>query len=217
MNKQNVIRLLLVDDHFVVRRGLITILSLENDFSVVGEAEDGRQALEVYRQHTPDVVLMDVRMPGLNGLDAIETIRREFPGAKIIVLTTYDNDEDIHRALKAGARGYLLKNVPGEELVQAIRTVHAGDRWVPPRIAARLVEWVSGEVLTARELEVLRLLFSGLSNKEIAAALAISDNTIKYHLKSIFGKLGARDRTEAVTLALQRGILNLQEMRTPKG
>src|SRR5436190_2536110 len=120
MNKQNVIRLLLVDDHFVVRRGLITILSLENDFSVVGEAEDGREALELYRQQKPDVVLMDVRMPGLNGLDAIDTIRREFPSAKIIVLTTYDNDEDIHRALKAGARGYLLKNVPGEELVQAI-------------------------------------------------------------------------------------------------
>ena len=203
------VRLLVVDDHHVVRQGFIALLSTVPDMQVVAQAADGAQALAMYRQYLPDVTLMDLRMQGMNGVEATAAIRSEFPAARIIVLTTFDGDEDIYRALQAGARGYLLKGMDTEELLSAIRTVHSGKSRIPAPVAERLAERMSAPKLTGRETEVLRLIVGGNSNKEIAAALFISEATVKTHINSLLGKLGVSDRTQAATTALQRGIVHL--------
>lgn len=203
------IKIIIADDHYVVRMGLVAILKLQPDMIVLGEAEDGSGALELYRQHRPDVTLMDLRMPGMNGVEATLAICQEFPQAKILILTTYDREEDIYRALQAGARGYMSKRVLGQQLVEAIKTVHAGGKYIPGEVARRLAEHVPGCDLTARELEVLRLLSKGLNNKEIGNLMGFTRFTAKFHVQNILQKLGASDRTEAVAAAVQRGILNL--------
>ena len=203
------IRILIVDDHFIVRIGLLTSIKMAPDLMVVAEASTGAQAIELYRRHPPDVVLMDLRLPDLSGIEATAALHKEFPDVRIIIISTFDSDEDVYRAFQAGARGYLLKNVLGGELARAIQTVNAGDRYIPPEIARRLSEHRPGSDLTPREMEVLRLLLKGLSNKEIADLLGFTENTAKFHVKSILGKLRARDRTEAATAALPRGILHL--------
>ncbi|HEX6605668.1 MAG TPA: response regulator transcription factor [Chloroflexia bacterium] len=210
MSKEGAIRVLIADDHPVVREGVAAMIERRPDMTVVGEAATGREAVAAYRAAQPDVVLMDLRMPDMTGVEAIGAIRGEFPGARIIVLTTYDGDEDIYRGLQAGARAYLLKDAPRDDLLDAIRAVHAGQSRIPPAVAARLAERVlAGPELTARELEVLQGIVAGRSNKEIGAALGISEGTVKAHVNSILGKLGVADRTQAVTTALQRGIVHL--------
>jgi DNA-binding NarL/FixJ family response regulator len=209
MTKPTQIRLLVVDDHMVVRMGLVALLNQQKDFKVVSEAEDGAQAVEKYREHRPDVCLMDIRMPRLTGMQALAAIRAEFPDARVLMLTTYDGDSDIHGALTAGASGYLLKDVEAEELVLAIREVHRGGRYLPADVAQRLAERSGTPQLTPREIEVLELLAKGLSNKEIARVLDFTEFTAKAHVRNILDKLGVEDRTGAVTEALQRGILHL--------
>ncbi|MBV8569105.1 MAG: response regulator transcription factor [Acidobacteriaceae bacterium] len=205
------IRILVVEDHNVVRQGLIALLKTVPDMLVVGDASDGQQGVELFRQHKPDVTVMDLRLPKMSGVEAITEIRRETPGARVIVLTTFDGDEDIYRALQAGARGYLLKDMFGEELMDAIRTVHAGRTRIPAAVAQRLAERMGGPNLTARELEVLKLIVAGRSNKEIGSDLSISEATVKSHINSILSKLGVTDRTQAATTALQRGIVHLEK------
>lgn len=200
---------MVVDDQAVVRQGFVALINTVPDMSVIVEATTGAQAIELYRQHRPDVTLMDLRMPGVSGVEAITAIRREFADARIIVLTTYDGDEDIYRSLQAGAQAYLLKDVFFEELEAAIRSVHAGLRRIPTMIAERLAGRVGGSELTGRELEVLAEIVRGHSNKEIAAALKISEATVKSHINNILSKLGVNDRTQAATTALQRGIIHL--------
>jgi two-component system NarL family response regulator len=202
------VRLLVVDDHHIVRQGLIALLTTVPEMRVVAEASDGQQAVELYRQHQPDVTLMDLRMNTMNGVETTRAIRAEFPNARIIVLTTFDGDEDIYRALQAGARGYLLKGMDTEELLAAIRTVHSGKSRIPAPVAERLAERMNAPTLTDRETEVLRLIVGGNSNKEIAAALFISEATVKTHINSLLSKLGVSDRTQAATTALQRGIVH---------
>ena len=203
------IRIMVVEDHAVVRQGLVALLRTVPEFAIVAEAADGRKAIELYRQHLPDVTLMDLRLPQMDGVEAIGRIRLEFPQARIIVLTTFDGDEDIFRALQAGARGYLLKGMTGDELMEAIRSVYAGKSRIPAAVAERLAERMSAPTLTARETEVLELIVGGNSNKEIAGALSISEATVKTHINSLLGKLGVTDRTQAATTALQRGIVHL--------
>jgi DNA-binding NarL/FixJ family response regulator len=203
------IRILIVEDHHVVRQGLVALISTVEDMQVIAEAADGRQAVELFRKHQPDVTIMDLRLPALPGVDAIVAIRREYPNARIIVLTTYDGDEDIYRALQAGARGYLLKDMSGDELMEAIRTVHAGRSRIPALVAQRLADRVGGQDLTSRELEVLKLIVAGKSNKEIGKDLFISEATVKTHINNLLSKLGVTDRTQAATTALQRGIVHL--------
>jgi DNA-binding NarL/FixJ family response regulator len=203
------VRLLVVDDHHIVRRGLIALLATVPEMHVVAEASDGQQALALFRQHQPDVTLMDLRMNTMNGVETTRAIRAEFPNARIIVLTTFDGDEDIYRALQAGARGYLLKGMDTEELLSAIRAVHSGKSRIPASVAERLAERMNTPSLTDRETEVLRLIVGGNSNKEIAAALFISEATVKTHINSLLSKLGVTDRTQAATTALQRGIVHL--------
>jgi DNA-binding NarL/FixJ family response regulator len=202
------IRIMIVEDHAVVRQGLAALLATTPDFAVVAQAADGRQAIEQFRRHQPDVTLMDLRLPNMPGVEAIARIRIDFPQARIIVLTTFDGDEDIYRALQAGARGYLLKGMTAEELIEAIRSVHAGKSRIPAPVAERLAERMSAPTLTGRETEVLQLIVGGNSNKEIAAALAISEATVKTHINSLLSKLGVTDRTQAATTALQRGIVH---------
>jgi DNA-binding NarL/FixJ family response regulator len=202
------VRLLVVDDHHIVRQGLVALLATVPEMQVVAEASDGQQAVTLYRQHHPDVTLMDLRMNSMNGVEATRAIRAEFPNARIIVLTTFDGDEDIYRALQAGARGYLLKGMDTEELLAAIRTVHSGKSRIPGPVAERLAERMNTPSLTDRETEVLRLIVGGNSNKEIAAALFISEATVKTHINSLLSKLGVSDRTQAATTALQRGIVH---------
>ena len=201
------IRVLVADDHPVVRIGLTAIVSAQPDMAVVGEARNGQEAIELYRKHRPDVLLIDLRMPVLGGLDAVLAIRAEFPTSRIIVLTTYDTDEDIVRALKAGVQGYLLKDSVGETMLEAVRAVHAGHRRVAPEVGTRLADRVAGSELTPRELEVLKLLARGGTNKDLAAALSITEGTVKGHVNNILGKLGVTDRTMAAAAALQRGII----------
>ena len=201
--------ILSADDHPLIRSGLEAVISAESDLQMVGEAANGEEAVELYRKHRPDVVLMDLRMPIMDGLTAIKAILGEFPDAKIIALTTYEGDEDIHRALAAGARGYLLKDMMRSELLNVIRTVRGGQRSIPPAIAARLAEYVPRVELTPRESEVLALMGKGFSNPEIANLLGRTESTMKVHVSNILQKLGATDRTEAVTMAIQRGILHL--------
>ncbi len=203
------IRILIVEDHAVVRQGLVALLNTVPDFTVVAQAADGETGLALFRQHRPDVTLMDLRLPKLNGVDTIGRIRAEFPEARIIVLTTFDGDEDIYRALQAGAKGYLLKGMDGDVLMEAIHAVHAGKSRVPAMVAERLAGRLSGPVLTERETDVLKQIVLGLSNKEIGAALFISEATVKTHINSLLGKLGVTDRTQAATTALQRGIVHL--------
>lgn len=203
------IRILVIDDQAVVRQGFVSLINTVPDMQVIAEGTNGQQALELYRQHRPDVVLMDLRMPVMGGVEAITALRREFPASRVIVLTTYDGDEDIYRSLQAGALGYLLKDMFFEELESAIRTVHAGGRRIPGVVAERLAGRMGGSDLTGRELEVLEQIVRGGSNKEIAAALGISEATVKSHVNNILNKLDAADRTQAATKALQRGIVHL--------
>ena len=202
------VRIMIVEDHQVVRQGFVALLRLVDNCEVVAEAADGEQAIKLYRQHRPDVTLMDLRLPTMGGVEAITRIRAEFPDARIIVLTTFDGDEDIYRALQAGAKGYLLKGMSSDELVEAIRAVHNGKSRIPAAVAERLAERLSGPTLTDRETDVLRLIVSGNSNKEIASALFISEATVKTHVNNLLGKLGVSDRTQAATTALQRGIVH---------
>lgn len=203
------IRIIVVDDQAVVRQGFVSLISTVPDMRVIAQGTNGREAVALYREHRPDVVLMDLRMPEMGGVEAISAIRREFSDAKVIVLTTYDGDEDIYRSLQAGAQGYLLKDMFFDELESAIRAVHAGGRKIPGVVAERLAGRMGGSDLTGRELEVLELIVGGRSNKEIGAALGISEATVKSHINSILGKLGVTDRTQAATTALQRGIVHL--------
>jgi DNA-binding NarL/FixJ family response regulator len=207
------IRLLLVDDHSVVRMGLAAVLGLENDLVVVAEAEDGEEASEAFRNHQPDVTLMDARMPGAGGVAAVRAIRTEFPEARIVMLTTYDLEEVVFAALDAGAAGYLLKSVERDELVAAIRRVAAGERCLPASLARRLAERGSRKHLSPRELEVLDLMRRGLSNRDIGVALGISDHTAKAHVKAILAKLEAGDRAEAVAAGFERGFLQIEEQQ----
>jgi DNA-binding NarL/FixJ family response regulator len=205
---------MVVEDHHVVRQGLVALLKTVPDMSVVAEGADGKQAIDLFRQHEPDVTLMDLRMPNLSGVDAVVQIRQDYPAARIIVLTTFDGDEDIYRALQAGARAYLLKGMFGDELMDAIRAVHAGKSRIPPAVAERLANRMGGPGLTACELDVLRLIVSGNSNKEIGEGLHISEATVKTHINNILSKLGVTDRTQATTTALQRGIVHLDSRGT---
>ncbi|PWU13192.1 MAG: DNA-binding response regulator [Verrucomicrobia bacterium] len=209
MNKLHKIRILVVDDHFLVRMGLIGVVNLEPDMEVVGEAADGAQAVQEFNRCQPDLVLMDLRMPRFDGIWATAEIRSKHPEARILMLTTYDGDTDIHRAVKAGAQGYVLKNTSREKLIPGLRAVAAGQQWIPKEIATRLAERNIFEELTAREIQVLEQMAKGLANKEIADVFKISEHTVKGHLKNILGKLLVADRTEAVTKALQRGIIRL--------
>jgi DNA-binding NarL/FixJ family response regulator len=204
------IRILAVDDHPLIRSGLRAVIASEPDMEMVGEAANGEEAIDRYREERPDIVLMDLRMPVMDGLAATVAILREFPDAKIVALTTYEGDEDIHRALSAGARGYLLKDMMRSQLLQVIRTVQKGQRAIPAAIAARLAEYTPRIELTPRELEVLTLMAKGFSNPEIASTLGRTESTMKVHVSNILQKLQATDRTEAVTVAIQRGILHLE-------
>jgi DNA-binding NarL/FixJ family response regulator len=205
------IRVLTADDHSVVRAGIAAMIANEPDIAVVAEAGDGAEAVALYNEHIPDVVLMDLRMPTLDGVSAIAAIRASHADARIVALTTYDGDADIHRALSAGACAYLVKDVLVGELVRAIRSAAAGKRLIPTAVAGRLAEFTPRVDLTEREIEVLRLVAKGLRNKDISRVIGRTEGTVKVHLKNIFQKLGVDDRTEAVTLALQRGIIHLDD------
>jgi two-component system NarL family response regulator len=204
------IRILIVDDHPVVRVGLRTMIDAEPDLQVVAEASDGPSAITAFTTHQPDITLMDLRLPGMSGPETIAQLRGRAPEAAIIVITTYDADADVYRAVKAGARGYLLKGCFAEGMLEAIRHVHAGGRLFAREVAARANDKAPGPSLTSREVGVLELVAKGLSNKEIGAALFVSEDTIKTHLKHVFSKLGVGDRTEATMLAIQRGVINLE-------
>ena len=210
------IRVLVVEDHHVVRQGLVALLNVVDGIEVVGEAADGVDAITQFRKHQPNVTLIDLRMPRLSGVEVIQRIRMETPQARFIVLTTYDGDEDIFRALQAGAKAYLLKGMTTEDLVSTIRAVHAGKSHIPPAIAQRLAERMGTEELTPREFDVLEQIVHGRSNKEIASFLDISEATVKTHINSLLGKLGVTDRTQAATAAIQRGIVPLESLRKPK-
>jgi DNA-binding NarL/FixJ family response regulator len=202
------IRIMLVEDHQVVRQGLVSLLSTIDELEVVGAVGDGLEAVEMFRALKPDVTLMDLQLPKLGGVETIKRIRGEFPQARVIVLTTFDGDEDIYRALQAGARAYLLKGMPLEELLTTIHAVHSGRLHIPSAVAEKLAERVSGQELTARELSVLERIVAGRANKEISADLFISEATVKTHINSLLGKLGVADRTHAATVAIQRGLVS---------
>lgn len=203
------VRVLCVDDHPLVRKGIASILNNEPDMKLVAEAGNGQDAVAAFRAHQPDVTLMDLRMPNMDGIEAARQIRADFPEAKIIALTSFDGDQEIYRALEAGVRGYLLKEMVHTEVVKAIRLVHAGKRLMPPEVAERLTDYFPKAALTPREVEVLTLVAGGLANKEIASKLGTADGTVKIHVQNILSKLNASDRTHAVTIAIQRGIIQL--------
>jgi DNA-binding NarL/FixJ family response regulator len=209
VNQSNIIRVLVADDHPVVAQGLVALLECEADITVVGQAYDGCQAVELFHQHQPDVTLMDLRMPQMDGVAAITAICTLVDDARIIVLTTYDSDEDIYRGLRAGAKGYLLKDAEPDELLVAIRTVHSGKKYIPPDIGAKLAERMSNPQLSDRELEVVHLMVAGNSTQEISAALSIAESTVKFHVNNILSKLGVSDRTQAIVVALKRGIVSI--------
>jgi DNA-binding NarL/FixJ family response regulator len=203
------LKVMLVDDHYLVRMGLASVIAVEPDMTVCAEASSGEQAQALFRTHRPDVTLMDLRLPGMSGAETIHAIRNEFPDARFVMLSTYVCDEEVYGALQAGAMAYLVKSVQRDELITAIRKAAAGQRHIPPEVAARLADRVARSQLSAREIEVLRLLVTGRRNRAIASALEITEGTVKLHVSSILSKLGADDRTEAVTVALQRGIVQL--------
>jgi len=207
------IRVLVVEDHNVVRQGLVALLNLVEGIQVVGEAADGVEAIARFREHRPDVTLIDLRLPKLGGVEVIQRVRASAPQARFVVLTTYDGDEDIYRALKSGAKAYLLKGMTTEELIATIREVHAGRSHIPQAIAEKLAERMGTEDLTPRESEVLEQIVSGKSNKEIATELAISEATVKTHINTLLSKLGVTDRTQAATAAIRRGIVPLESLR----
>jgi DNA-binding NarL/FixJ family response regulator len=213
-NETRTIRVLAVDDHALLRHGIASLVNAQPDMSLVAQAATGREALEQYRRHLPDVTLMDLRMPDMGGVEAIIGIRSEFPDARIIVLTTYTGDVQAIRALRAGARGYLLKGSVHIDLVETIRAVYAGQKRVPAEIAAELAEHAGEDELTSREIEVLRLIARGNANKEIATKLSLAEETVKSHVTRILGKLRANDRTHAVTIGLQRGIITLDSPKS---
>src|ERR1700736_31613 len=203
------IRILSVEDHPVFRQGLAAIVSAERDMLLVGQASNAVDAVAEFRRHRPDITLMDVRLPGTDGTDALIAIRGEFPQARIIMLTTSDSDGEIQRAMRAGASAYILKSMPKDELLAVVRSVHAGRRHVPAEVAARIAEHLGDEDLTTRELEVLRLIRDGYRNKQIADQLSIAETTVNFHIKNLVHKLGANDRTHAVTIAVRRGLLQI--------
>jgi two-component system NarL family response regulator len=207
---------LIVEDHHVVRQGLVSLLNVVEGMEVVGEAADGVEAIAQFRKHQPDITLIDLRLPRMSGVDAIQRIRMESPQARLIVLTTYDGDEDIYRALKAGAKAYLLKGMTTDELITAIRAVHAGKSHIPPAIAEKLAERMGVEELTPREMDVLEQIVAGKSNKEIADELGVSEATVKTHINSLLGKLGVTDRTQAATAAIRRGLVTLESLKRPE-
>jgi DNA-binding NarL/FixJ family response regulator len=209
VSEQTRIRVLTVDDHPLLREGISTLINSQPDMCIVGEASSGTEALERFRQLRPDITLMDVRLPDKNGIDALVSIRSEFPNARVIMLTTSEGDVEIQRALAAGAQGYILKSMPPKDLVEAVRTVHAGRKRIPAAIAAHLAEHYADEDLTAREIEVLQQIAGGNRNRDIGDRLFISEETVKVHIKHIMEKLGASDRTQAVAIALKRGIIHL--------
>ncbi len=203
------ITLLIAEDHGIVRHGIVSILQRQAEFTVVAEARDGLEAIDLHETHQPDVTLMDLRMPNLEGVDAISRIRAHSPDAKIIILTTYDTDEDIYRGLQAGARGYILKDADFEDLIDAVRTVYSNKRYLPTNVALKLAERMSSEELTEREQEVLNLMVRGSSTSALAEKLNLSEGTVKFHINHIFQKLGVNDRTQAVVVALRRGLARL--------
>ena len=203
------IRVLSVDDHPLIREGIAAMVNNESDLEMVAQASTGREAIQRFREHRPDVTLMDLRLPDISGIDAMIAIRNEFPEARIVMLTTFEGDVEIQRALAAGARGYILKNMPPRELLGVVRQVHAGKKRIPPEVAAHLAEHVSDEPLTERERDVLQHVADGNRNRDIAELLFISEDTVKVHVKHIMEKLGANDRTEAVAIAVRRGIIQL--------
>ena len=209
MSDQLRIRVLSVDDHPLLSEGIATMINSQPDMQLISQASSGSEAIQQYREHRPDVTLMDLRLPDLSGIDAMIAIRTEFPEARVVMLTTFEGDVEIQRALQAGARGYLLKNMPPSEILDVIRHVHAGKKRVPPQVAAHIAEHMSDEDLTAREVEVLRKIAGGNRNKDIADLLFISEETVKVHIKHIMDKLGAKDRTQAIAIGVRRGIIEL--------
>jgi DNA-binding NarL/FixJ family response regulator len=209
MKRDGKIAILIADDHFIVRMGLIALVNTEPNMVVVAEAADGDQAVDLFGKHKPDLVLMDLRMPIKDGIDATTEICRQDPNARVLMLTTFDGDTDIYKALRAGAKGYVLKNATGKELIPAIRAVASGQQWIAKEVAKQLASAKLFEELTPGEMKVLQLLVKGLANKQIGDMLSITEYTVKDHLKSVFGKLQVMDRTEAVTAAIQRGIIHL--------
>jgi DNA-binding NarL/FixJ family response regulator len=203
------IRILSVDDHPLMREGVAALIKSQADMVLVAEAANGSEAVQKFREHQPDVTLMDIRLPDRSGIDTLIAIRSEFPEARILMLTTFEGDVEIQRALQAGARGYMLKSMPPRDLIEGIREVHAGRKKIPPDVAAHLAEHMGEEALTAREIEVLQQVAGGNRNKDIAERLFITEETVKVHVKHIMEKLGAKDRTEAVSIALRRGIIRL--------
>ena len=209
LKKNDTIRIMLVDDHPAFRKGMAALIESEPDLQVVAETGDGREALAIYRQKKPDVVLMDLRLPGMGGVEATLAIRKEFPAASVIVLTTFDRDEDIYRAIQSGAKSYLLKDTPDDELAAAIRDVHAGKQVLSGKLATRLAERQQRPELTPREMDVLQMLIKGRSNREIGTALFLCEDTVKAHFKTLFAKLKVQDRTEAAISAIRQGIVHL--------
>ena len=205
----NRIRILSVEDHPVFREGLSTIIASQPDMALVAQASNAAEAMAEFRHHRPDITLMDLRLPGTNGTDALIAIRGEYPQARIIMLTTSDSDGEIQRALRAGAFAYILKSMPKNELLGVMRSVHAGERHIPPEVAVRLAEYLGDDDLTTREMDVLRLIRDGYRNKQIADALTIAETTVNFHIKNLVDKLGANDRTHAVTIAIRRGLLQI--------
>jgi DNA-binding NarL/FixJ family response regulator len=209
MKKSEKTRILIADDHYIVRIGLVALINIESDMEVVAEAADGAEAIELFDQYNPDLVLLDMHMPVKNGIETTKEIRSRFPASRILILTAFDGDEEIHRALQAGAQGYVFKNSSGKKLIPALRAVLAGQLWIPQEVASRLEARKSFEELSPREIQVVNELAKGLANKEIAETLGITEHTVKDHLKNILSKLHVADRTEAVTTAIQRGIIHI--------
>ena len=209
MSSKSPIRVFSVDDHPLLREGIAALVNSQPDMVLIAQAATGGEAIQLFKEHIPDVTLLDLRLPDMNGIDVLIAIRSQFPEARVIMLTTFEGDVEIQRSLKAGARGYLLKNMPPTELLDVIRQVHAGKKRIPPEIASQLLEHMSDEVLTDREIEVLKQVAGGNRNREIAERLFISEETVKVHIKHIMEKLGASDRTQAVSIGLRRGIIQL--------